>query len=71
MIYARASNDKFDTSDGPVVINGCAISEQTLDKIRQLDQTTESGRSDPEEISRAAKELGLAYFRFYYGRRGD
>jgi hypothetical protein len=71
MIYARASNDKFDTADGPVVINGCAISEQALDKIRQLDQATESGRSDPEEISRAAEELGLAYFRFYYGRRGD
>ena len=71
MIYVRASGDKQDTSDGRVVINGCAISEQTLDKVRQLDEATNSGRSDSQAISRVAGELGLAYFSFYYGRRGD
>ena len=70
MIYVRASKDKQDSPDNRVVINGCAISEQTLDKIRQLDAATDSGRSDPQEISRVAEELGLAYFSFYYGRRG-
>ncbi len=71
MIYARAAKDKPDTSSGAVVINGCAISEPTLSKIRKLDEMTDSGRANPRQISQAAGELGLAYFRFYYGRRGD
>jgi len=71
MIYARTSKDKLDTSDGRIVINGCAISEQTLSKIRRLDQAIDSDRLDPKEIPHVAEELGLAYFRFYYGHRGD
>ncbi len=71
MIGARVTKDKLDTSDGKVKVNGCAISEQTLSKIRRLDEAMDSGRLDPKGVSHVAEELGLAYFRYYYGRRGN
>jgi len=71
MVSARANRSKLDTADGKVAVNGCVISEQILDRIHRFDEAKASGHLDREEISRLAGELGLAYFQFYYGRRGD
>ncbi|MDD4270789.1 MAG: DUF6057 family protein [Pirellulales bacterium] len=71
MIYARAGKDNPLAPDGAPAVNGCAISEQTLGRIRKLDEVIDSGRSSPAEIASAAEEVGLACFHFYYGRRGD
>jgi hypothetical protein len=71
MIGARFTKDKLDTSEGKVKVNGCAISEGTLSKIRRLDEAMNSGRLDPKEIPQVAERLGLAYFRYYYGRGGN
>lgn len=71
MVSVRANRSKLDTADGKVAVNGCVISEQTLNRIRRFDEARASGRLDREEISRIAGELGLAYFQFYYSRRGD
>ena len=68
MIYARTREEKTEDPGPEVVVNGCRISEQTLSKIGELDARTDSGRLDPIEVSNAAEGLGLAYFRYYYGR---
>ena len=68
MIFAREYPEKVQQSEGGSVVNGCQISQQTVDKVRQLDALLGPGPTEPAAISRVADEVGLAYFRYYYGR---
>ena len=68
MIYARAYPDRIEHSDDGTVVNGCRISEQTMDKVRRLDVCLGPGPVEPAAIARVADEVGLEYFRYYYGR---
>ncbi len=71
MIHARVY-ERRKMADGPMQVYGCAISEDTLRKIRQLDAALGSKKADDKETARIAKELGLSYFDFYYyGRWGE
>lgn len=71
MIQARVY-EKRESSAGSMVVNGCAISEDTLRKVRKLDEALDSRAADAKEIARIAKQVGLSYFHFYYdGRWGD
>lgn len=71
VIYAR-SHQKREVSEGPFVVNGCTISEETIRKVRQLDAALGSRAADAKETARIAKEVGLPYFYYYYhGRWGD
>jgi hypothetical protein len=70
MIFARGYPERAEISDAGIVVNGCRISDQTVGKVRKLDASLGPGSTDPAEISRAAGEVGLEYFRYYYGQ-GD
>jgi hypothetical protein len=70
MIFARTHPEQTGVSDTGIVVNGCRISAQTLDKVRRLDASLGLGSAGPAQISRAAGEVGLEYFRYYYDLGG-
>jgi hypothetical protein len=70
MIFLRTRREQTEILGAGIVVKGCRISDQTLDKVRGLDASLGLGPADPAEISRAAGEVGLEYFRYYYDRGG-
>lgn len=68
VIFARLCGEPLESDDAGTVFRGFRISAATMDKIRQLDTILGPDPADPAEVSRVAGELGLDYYRYFYGR---